>query len=443
MQTTDAAKTILPRRMNAGTGVLAALLLLSLAAPGARAADPACGDCHNPAGIPAPHDPGCRNTSCLEGCHPKHLGVIQHPWGPGTPLLTTDRTQTCNNCHNRPFDGVYHPYRINVLAGSPTIAGVIDLDDACGQCHGGGSNSTDNPPVEGAPYLTKTELGGYAANMHNDRPRVSVGAGLDSPNTLRVKLAATAHCVAVCDDYEWSCGPGGTLSLPPGNPGANASCAYATAGPKRITLTVRDSGVGETTVSRVVTVYAPDTPPAVDGTACAAVLHPDWSASITDNSTDQAPGDVSLVTVDWGDSNSPAGGGKGSTFTHTYQGVGTYNVVHKALDTSGQQSVRTCTLTVTYLTISGTVRALDQTGSPPYPPAMPVAAATVTVADAATGSVVRRASTSGSGTFSFGFLKPGEYTLTAARAGVTFPVPAATVTVGPSSLGNTILGTIP
>jgi len=436
MQAIHAGKTFTYRAMRTAIYTGAILLSLCLMATGADAADPACTDCHNPGGgAPLPHDSGCRNTSCLASCHPKHLGFLQHPTGAGTPV-TSDRTATCNTCHNQPFDGVYHPYRINVLAGSPTIAGVVDLNQACGQCHGGGTNSTDNPPQPLAPYLTKAQLGTYATNIHNDRPTVSIGATLDAPNTLTAKLFATAYCVAGCDVYEWDCG-GGTLTVPSSGPAVNATCAYTTAGAKRVTLTVRDNGVGEGTASRVVTVYTPDWPPTVDGTACGSLLGSglsSWTATLVDSSTDPAPGSVNVVTVNWGDGSTVTTGARGSTFTHVYRAPGTYNLVHKAIDNAGQQSVRTCLVPVSYFTIGGTVLKRD---------GVPLASASVAVKNVATGLVVARVYTATGGTFSVGSLKPGQYTLTVTKLNYTFPIPAATVTVGPSSPGNTVTATAP
>jgi hypothetical protein len=49
--------------------------------------------------------------------------------------------------------------------------------------------------------------------------------------------------------------------------------------------------------------------------------------------------------------------------------------------------------------------------------------------------------TAANGTFSAGSLKPGTYTLTVTKTGLTFTSPAATITVGPSSSGNVITAT--
>jgi hypothetical protein len=89
---------------------------------------------------------------------------------------------------------------------------------------------------------------------------------------------------------------------------------------------------------------------------------------------------------------------------------------------------------VSNFTIGGTVLKRDGT---------PLASASVAVKNVATGVVVARVYTATGGTFSVGSLKPGQYTLTVTKLNYTFPIPAATVTVGPSSPGNTVTATAP
>ena len=124
--------------------LIASILTIAVAALLASRAGAACTDCHNPSGpgpVP-PHDETCQDTSCLESCHAKSLPALRHPLTPfppkTNPPTAPTRTAVCNTCHNKPFAGVYHPYEINVSANSTTVAGMIDLNQACGQCHGGG-----------------------------------------------------------------------------------------------------------------------------------------------------------------------------------------------------------------------------------------------------------------------------------------------------------------
>jgi hypothetical protein len=124
---------------------------------------------------------------------------MNHPNGPGTPLGEGDipePAEACVTCHmpKATSSGFpMHLWRINTKAGYRTFPtatefGVgatatkkianaaadglytnavwVDVDYACGQCHGGsfGSTATQNS----APYFTKKELSTYAKGMHNN-----------------------------------------------------------------------------------------------------------------------------------------------------------------------------------------------------------------------------------------------------------------------------------
>jgi hypothetical protein len=56
----------------------------------------------------------------------------------------------CLTCHEHPGPGVR----------------PLKTADACGQCHGGGTDSTSNPPSEGVPYINGTALESAANGMH-------------------------------------------------------------------------------------------------------------------------------------------------------------------------------------------------------------------------------------------------------------------------------------
>jgi hypothetical protein len=125
-------------------------------------------------------------NKCGIACHTTEgaLSGIHHPSGPGTPI-GTDVAGACKTCH---MPNAYHLFRISVDANYRTfptetqfnsgqttaktasdgiLAGAvwIDVDLACGQCHGGGVSSTDNPP-NGAWYMTKSQLAVLAKGMH-------------------------------------------------------------------------------------------------------------------------------------------------------------------------------------------------------------------------------------------------------------------------------------
>jgi hypothetical protein len=429
----DLEPKVMRPNMGRSVAILAALLLLSFVPTGTEA-DTSCTDCHNPNGIAVPHDSGCRDTSCAQTCHPKQLGRLLHPWGPGTPL-SSDRTATCNSCHNLPFPDVYHPYNINVTAGSTTAPGVVDLDQACGQCHGGGNNGTSNPPQPGAPYMSKWELAGFARGIHNDTPYVSFGYQHATPDTLTVNLSAWAECAGRCSSYTWNCGSGGTLSVAsPPSTALAASCTYATPGKKTITLTVSEDGVGTGSNTKTVHVYTPDYPPVVDA-ICTWDANT-WTMSVTDASTDDDA--VAFVAVNWGDGSRVSTGTDGDTFEHAYRNHGNYTIAHKAFDSIAQESVTSCVANASYFAVGGKIY---EKGGATAVPAEVIASARILVKSE--GIVVRRTYSAVDGSFAAGSLKPGTYTLTVTRTGYTFDDPAATVTVGPSTLNHAISATAP
>jgi hypothetical protein len=546
-----------------------------------------CVGCHNPHLSPTKEAEGAIHEECPE-CHEKNLSLMLHPNGTGTPLQDagTDPASACEICH---MPGGRHLFRINTNAsystfpaaaltgtananavnndaGFPEVA--LDVDLACGQCHGGGTtqlaspttgsiNMGDNvltvaddtgfaagervsvagagpsgadlvtyiaatgpitlvgtastsvtnatvilnPTKNGAGPLTKSQLASFAQGIHNDGPVVNftytLGGpcpGADCGNTLRVNVFALATCNGPCNLYEWDFGDGATGS------GVTASHTYASAGPKSITLTVEQFGVGSGTKTHTVNVYTPNYGPQVDGTACNALFGTgldSWTATLVDSSSDDAG--ISLVTVTWGDGSLLGTGAQGSTFTHTFRGPGPYRIIQKALDGAGQQDSRTCNVTLKYFTISGTVKksstvswaagvctvscatqavceatasadpplgcggtwngTLSQCENPvgtPFPnytfasatDCTNVSAATVTLVNTATGFVAKTAYSMSNGTFSAGSLRPGTYEVLVTQSGYTFPdestIPAAPmIAVGPNSSGNTIQALTP
>ncbi|MFI5395598.1 MAG: PKD domain-containing protein [Candidatus Binatia bacterium] len=362
-----------------------------------------------------------------------HTGAIQN--APALPVVYLSDTSSAN-CTGASPAGIWTAVpkdRNAQVAPDGTYANAVwvDLDLACGQCHGGSLGAAAT--VNNAPYLTKAQLATYAAGIHNNGPiSVNFGYSLGSPNTLAVTVYAAADCGGPCGAFDWDWGDGTAHGS-----GASASHIYAGAGMYAVTLTVTGNGQNASKTKNV-NVYTPDDSPTVSGTACGTILNANtWSASLTDTSSDNEG--VSHVTVNWGDGSLLAQGAQGVTLTHTYRGPGTYTITHKALDTIGQQAVRTCTVSVAYFTIGGTVQALDSTLTPPATVNVP--SATVTVTNAG-GVVVRKVYTAIDGTFSAGSLKPGTYTLSVAKGGYTFPA-VAPITVGPSSTSNSVTGTKP
>ena len=141
------------------------VLLLLLALVSSSYADQLCTLCHGPNG---PHTPQCGDTTtCGVSCHQGKLDAIMHPSGAGTPIsdstTTTGISSACKTCHQLP--GTTHPFRINTVPG--TISVYPDLNQACGQCHGGGTDSAGSPPKTGVIYLTMNQLAVVAPNIHS------------------------------------------------------------------------------------------------------------------------------------------------------------------------------------------------------------------------------------------------------------------------------------
>jgi hypothetical protein len=411
------------------------LLLLLLPAAGAYAQALNCADCHNPGGIPAPHSNGCRDSNCLQSCHPKDIKTMKHLSGPGTPItdpLTTDPsviTGICNTCHNMPWPGVYHRYRINTNAGSPTVPGVVDLDQSCGQCHGGGDNRTTNPPKPGVMYRTKAQLAPVASGMHS-YAGVTYPVTFSSavtPGTYTVNVAALVACGGTCPSftYEWNWGDGTPLGSD-----AAASHTYATPGVKTITVAVRlaSNGLIVGSSTRSMTVAVVDPPPSAGG-SCIWTANT-WTMTVGDATTDTngfGPSPVS-ISVDWGDGTAKSFGSGGGTFPHVYAKTGTFTVAVKAVDSALQSSTYTCPTAATpaYFFISGTVSRSNTTTRVPSAPV------TLRKGSTTVGTVL----TNSSGFYQFSNLKPDTtYNITVAKSGFNFgpapQYPIGTLPVGP------------
>ncbi len=168
-----------------------------------------------------------QQTGAVKECFDCHNGpfapkTINHPTGANTPK------GDCNVCH---MPGGKHLFRINtdttytykinvtgltvgtpcgsggnvasshgvnkcvdatgaeignaIAKGIETWAGAQwnDLDMACGQCHGGGTDPLVSPPKAGVPYMPKAVLSGAAAVMHtgtavNGSPVMPAGASI-------------------------------------------------------------------------------------------------------------------------------------------------------------------------------------------------------------------------------------------------------------------------
>lgn len=484
---------------------------------------------------------------CHTGAYAKPLTSIQHVGGVGTPLeeAATDPSAPCHTCH---MPGGLHFFRINTDPsystyplsamdanvassnantapdGTFTRAVWVDLDLACGQCHGGGTNHVvtegsvslystsgsctavggkwtsssstcsvslvtladssefvvgqrvsvagmgaggadlntavfsvpdathiilasaptaassgavgiiQNPAAADsggvANYRTKAELAVVAETMHNGAAQTYPVTFSYTTSGLGVTVNASVSCAGACPSftYDWDWGDGSTTL----GGTASTSHTYGAAGLESITLTVRQSGANVGTVTRSVTLYNADAAPVASGT-CTWTAET-WTMQVTDTSTDTDSSGISQVIIDWGDGSILSQGAQGASFTHTYRLPGSYPVTLQAIDSALQQNltVLSCTATPAYFTIGRTVY---KTASG-VTPAVPLAAASVTLRSTTTGAT-KTVYTSLTGSFQAAALKPGTYLITVnGRGGVTFPV--TTVTVGPNSTTGTI-----
>ena len=461
------------------------------------------------------------HEECTE-CHAKDLSRMLHSGGGGTPLehLASAPNEACISCHmpggkhlfRVTSDGAYstfpeETFTVGLADANTTTTPEdsfpsvwVDLDMACGQCHGGGNENrlasgditaatdqltlddasgfvigqrfqiagagaggadffgyvkavvgnvvtlaggakagttvagaevTLNPIKNNAAYFTKAELAVKAAGIHNDKPYVTFGYTLNPANPLEVNVNASfSSCsgsLANCNVFAWDWDDTTTSSTST----PTTTHTYAAAGAYTVTLTIREYGVSEGSVSKVIRVFAVDAPPVAGGTDCASIIDPNtWSASLTDNSTD-ANG-VKQVVVKWGDGGAissvidttPPYSLIGTVFTHTYLNAATVTIKQTAYDTVGQANVRTCpAVTLSTFVISGNARRLDNT---------PVANVMVKIKQGA--KTVRTVYTNALGDYVVGKLKPGTYNVTATKAGLTF-TGVYNQPVGPSASG--------
>lgn len=474
-----------------------------------------CMTCHDVHWALADEDPEAEalRRECTT-CHAKNVGIMRHPQGEGTPLeaMDTHPNESCETCH---MPNKLHLFRVSSNAAYSTFpsalvsdtqvntladddyaeAAWVDVDLACGQCHGGGSNHVEaegsidsgsnvvtvdsaagfvvgqrvlvagagdggadlvsfvtgingstlelvanaaqtvadaaieqNPVKNGAGYIRKARLARRARKIHNDAPKARFSYGYGTPNTLLINVSALRSSCSggPCDSYSWDWGDGS-----PAGSGVTLSHEYAEGGTYAITLTVQEWGVGKASRTTRINAVEPDYAPVADGEC--DFDENTWTLTILDTSSDDNGigqeavnwGDGSLLTVDYSDPFGP--------FVHTYADAGAYAATHRIFDTIGQTAERGCTASAMPFAIGGTVVASDGT--------TPIRLATVQVKK--DGVLVRTVFTDGNGAFSVGNLKPGTYTLTLSKVGVTFGNPIAPITVGPDSTANVLEATNP
>jgi hypothetical protein len=340
------------------------------------------------------------NGTCLV-CHTAP-SFIHHELG----SLGAGRNTQCLKCHNSSGPDENGAQRYN-WAGDTSQTPLVDVQVACGQCHGGNQTSTT---TNNAPYKDLAQLDARAAVIHTEVPMASFSWTNSATTDYLVNFDASAStCVSgqTCT-YTWSTG----------ELGVTASHLFSDSTPTVVTLTVTASGGGSATASQTVT------PRYLGLTNPTSVSMSASVSGYTVSGTYTVSGGVAPYTVTgkWGDGTTASL--SGGTFSHTYVSAGTYTVTVTAIDSGVNGSNKTTgsasqSVTVTAPTISGTVTRAN--GTTPLSGALvlikgPVSFVQITKAD---------------GTYTQGNLKPGTYTVTVIKSGYTFPTsPTSGVTPG-------------
>jgi hypothetical protein len=138
------------------------------------------------------------------------------------------------------------------------------------------------------------------------------------------------------------------------------------------------------------------------------------------------------IVLEWGDGSVKSIGSQGTLFSHVFINAGGFTVSQRAIDSKLQTNVTQCApVTASYFSISGTVK--NNAGAN-------LGSAIVQVKKGS--SIVKSLYTAANGTFSAGSLKPGSYTLTVLKAGLSFPV-TGPIVIGPSQSGLVITANPP
>jgi len=318
--------------------------------------------------------------------------------------------------------------------GSYTKAVWVDLDAACGQCHGGSKGS--GAVANGARYLTKLTLAKAAKTMHGGLATenwiVASFTKTQTPSQLNVvdfdASGSTCPSGATCT-YAWDFGDSSTDTV------VKPSHTFAAAGGTfNVKLTVSASGYPDSSVTLPVVVSGSAAP--VAGMTVSATdrnltkagtqIYVLDEISVTDTSTD-ANSDIEKTIINWGDRTTEEIA-SGSTATHSYIRNGAKKITLTVTDSTGRKSQKTATVVVVALTgkVSGTVTNSAET------PAN-VAGAKVVLKNVK-GKTVKSATTKSNGSYSLSNLSGGNYTVEVSKSGCTSTSAAASITKSVASV---------
>ncbi|MFN7986300.1 MAG: PKD domain-containing protein [Thermoanaerobaculia bacterium] len=262
--------------------------------------------------------------------HVKSLEHVAHPSGPGTPLAMAeeDRMEACVTCH---MPGGLHLFRINTDAnystfpmpqamaantaantapdGSYTNAVWVDIDAACGQCHGGGT----------ANVATTGSISAASANL-----TVASATGFVVGQKVRVAGAGGVYYDEVGQSPKYADFDTYVKSIA-GNVITLAGTATKGVTNAAVTQNVTTNGASyqtKATLAALAKGMHNDVPSAVFTAAQGAnelTVSVDASKSKCRGSLDNC----SSLSWNWGDGSAT---GSGKTATHAYMAAGSYTV---------------------------------------------------------------------------------------------------------------------
>ena len=232
------------------------------------------------------------------GSTASHGSVASYSWSFGDGTKETDTTAATNHAYAAP--GTY-------------TVGLTVTD---------GANATNT--------ITKQ----VTVSAANQAPTAAFGTTVTG---LGVALdgSASADPDGSIVSYAWDFGDGSPVAT-----GSTSSTThtYVKGGTYPVSLTVTDDRSGTGTVTRSVTVAAPNVPPVASFTSSASGL----TVTVDGSASSDSDGSVSSYAWDFGD------GGKatGATASHTYTAGGTYTVGLTVTDDRGASAAKTGSVTV-------------------------------------------------------------------------------------------------
>ncbi len=358
--------------------------------------------------------------------------VIAHPKSADTPFDTSQYSNACEVCHMpKPTSGDFpmHVWRINPDASYSTFptaaeygAGTsptkkiansaadgtyanavwVDLDLACGQCHG--------PAGPAVHQFSKTALSTFAEVMHDGGVAPTTNCTTcHTKNIATMNHPVSTGTPATCITCHTK--PGTSINI-------DASCGACHGGSAGQSAT--QNGAPYISKSLLLT-YAENihlnAAPKASFTSNMSL----YTVTLTDTSTDDSIFPDNAITVKWGDGKSETGDA-GSVFTHIYETASKFNIVYTVTDSNGLRSSKTKTVAVKF-SITANIS-----------PALTTNAKFILKKN---GIVIR----TGTGTDSYVFsgLRPGTYKVKMKKLGYTFDGDG--VTVGNQNPITVIIGT--